>query len=181
MPHYSCDPDLELNGQTARSLVENVNQDDTNPFVSENGLDNIDPEAWYPVQDVLNVMNSIAESGSPMSHYVAIGMKAAELSYLPPEVSEMSFGEFLVAYGQIYPQHHRNGDAGTVDPEQLSPTHVRLAIDVPYPDDVMYGVIFGFARRLLDNRVQYSVYYDEENPPRDMGGDATIIHVEWDA
>ncbi len=49
----------------------------------------------------------------------------------------------------------------------------------PYPDDLVYGVVFGFARRLLPPDVYFTVYYDAALPRRDEGGIETVIHVEW--
>ncbi len=180
MISYRCDPKLELNGQTARALLENINHDAMLPYLEEYGLDDIDSGAWYPAQHILDVMNTIAQGGNTMSHFVAIGIKAAELSPLTPELEQLPFATFMQRYADIYRQRHRNGDPGTIRVGEVEHNHIRLVFDVPYPDDVMYGLVFGYARRLLPSSVRFTVFYDEDVPTRDTGGEETIIHVTWD-
>lgn len=177
MPHYTCDPNLELNGQTTLALLQNINQDATRPYLAQHGLDNIDPEAWYPVQSILDVLNDVATEGNPMSHFVAIGIKAAELGDLPPNIT---FEKFIQMYGEVFLQRHRNGDPGTIESFAVGPNHMQVNCDVVYPDHVMYGLIFGYARRILSDDRHYTVFYDEEITPRDLGGEQTIIHITWE-
>lgn len=180
MPTYTCEPGLELNGQTARSLLENLNQDLMRPFLDAHGLDEVDPDAWYPLQDVLNVMNDIEAAGNATGSFVAIGVKAAELSPLPPEMEAMGFEQFMLIYADVYQQRHRNGYPGELVIESIDSNHILIHFNVPYPDDVMYGLIFGYARRLMSARGFFTVYYDEDVPTREQGGDETLIHATWE-
>lgn len=180
MVSYQCDPALELNGQTARALLENINRDAILPHLEMYGLDDIDPDAWYPTQHILEVMSAIAHEGNAMSHFVAIGIKAAELSPLTPELEQLPFDAFIRRYAEIYRVRHRNGDPGTIQVTEAGDNHITLVFNVPYPDDVMYGLVFGYARRLFPPDVHFTVYYDEDVPARDAGGEETIIHVTWD-
>ena len=77
MPVYTCDPNLELLGQTARSLLENINQDAVEPYLEKYDLVDVHPDEWVPAQSVLNVMNELSAEHHASSDFVAIGMKAA--------------------------------------------------------------------------------------------------------
>jgi hypothetical protein len=96
-------------------------------------------------------------------------------------LQQLSFGEFLALYGKVlYPSRHRNGDAGTISAEQVEENHVKVVLDIYYPDDLMYGIFYGLARLFLPEESRYTIMYDENHVRKDQGGDTTIIHVMWD-
>ena len=76
-----------------------------------------------------------------------------------------------------YHSAHRNGDIGHVIGERVEDKYYRINLEDIYPDDMTYGIIYGFAKRLLPSGTQFSVKYDEGQPNRDRGGEKTIIHV----
>jgi hypothetical protein len=53
---------------------------------------------------------------------------------------------------------------------------------VVYPDDMSYGILYGYARRFLPPGTKFKVYYDPDVLPRDQGGSEnyTIIHISWE-
>lgn len=63
----------------------------------------------------------------------------------------------------------------------LADDHILLHFNnVPYPDDIMYGLVFGCTWRILPEQQQFSVYYDENLFTREQGSEETIIHVTWE-
>ncbi len=180
MVHYSWDPHVELTGQTVRAFFANLNSDEIRPYLDEYGIHNVDPAGWYSLKDLLEIMNVIAQHEDAGYNFVAIGVSAADLSPLTPEVEHMPFSKFLEIYADIYHSRHRGGDAGRVEVEPVGSHHAALILQVPYPDDVMYGLIYGFARRILPPGHGFMVYYDENTLHKDDGGAETIIHIEWD-
>lgn len=177
---YECDPNVELIGFTARALLENLNAEQIKPFLDAHRITEIDPEQWYKVKNLLAVLNDILRSGASAGNFVAIGMKAVETTPMPPELAQLAFGDFLMGYSEVYKQLHRNGDGGTVWTEKAGKNHYVVHFDVPYPDDIMYGVLFAYARHFLSSDTYYVVSYDEEVATRDQGGDDTLIHVTWE-
>ncbi|NDJ79033.1 MAG: hypothetical protein GYB65_22510 [Chloroflexi bacterium] len=140
----------------------------------------IDPDGWYPLQDVLNVMNDMQAAGPAMFNFVAIGMTAAELSPITPEMEQLSFEEFMFVYRDVYQMRHRNGDPGSFEPEKLDSNHLVIKLDIPYPDDLFYGLIYGFARRFATADMLFNVAYDANAQRKDLGGDITLVHVTWE-
>ncbi len=177
MPKYTCDPQTELMGRTALSLIENIQHQDIKPILRKHNLDSINPDTWYKMQDVLNVLSDISDGDNAMSNFVSIGISAAELSVLPPEMEKMSLAEILMAYGKIYNIRHRGGDAGEISVEQVSNNHFKITMKIPYPDDVFYGVMYGYARRFRPAGAHFVVQYDETAKRRDDGGEYTIVHI----
>lgn len=178
MTIYTCDSNLEINGHSAHALLDSINSDNYIHILKAHGLVDIDQDAWYPLQDLLNVLNDMAKQSTVMMDFVSIGMAAGTNGVLPSETQHLSLWEFFVAYGQNYQNLHRNGDAGSFQVEKTDQNHLALTLNVPYPDDLMYGLIYGYARRFANGH-QFIVAYDEEIARKDQGGDYTVIHVIW--
>ncbi len=181
MRRYTCDPNLKLIGQTVLSLFSNVRVEDIDPILEKHEirLNDVRPDGWYPLARVMDAFSDLQEHASGMFNFVAVGIRAAELSPLTPGIEAMSFEQFLLMYPQVYQTRHRDGDPGGLIAEKVAEGHIKLTLDIPYPDDVFYGLFYGFARRLLPEDTEFTVYYDEETPRKDQGGSVTIIHVTW--
>lgn len=52
-------------------------------------------------------------------------------------------------------------------------------LDIPYPDDVFYGMFFEFARHFLPDGTAYTVEYDGQLHRDLCGGDRTVLHITW--
>lgn len=180
MHQFICDPDTELTGQTVLSLITNINYRNIETIVARHHLSQVNPEAWYPLQDVLNVLRDISAATGSTFNFVSIGMAAAQLAYIPPEMEHFSVEQILQQYSKIYKMRHRGGNAGAVQVESISPTHLKIIMDTPYPDDIMYGVMYGYARRFLPDGTPIIVRYDENHLRMSHGGQSTILHVMWE-
>ncbi len=181
MTTYTCDPNLEISGHTTHALLESINRDNYLHILERHGLSDINEDSWYRLQDILNVLNNMNERGGAMMDFVSIGLAAATNSILPSEIQNLPLNEFLPAYAQRYQQQlHRNGDPGEIRVETRADNHVVLTLlDVPYPDDLMYGLFYGYARRFVRPGMPFTVRYDEKLPRRELGGKFTVIHITW--
>lgn len=179
MPVYRCEPGTELTGLTFLSFFTNIHHEVIRPYLDRYGLKGVDPQGWYPLQLALDILTDISADIDSSMNLVAIGAAAAEVSPIPPDVQCLPFEQFLLLYEKLYPARHRNGDPGWVRVEQLGPHHVKMILNVPYPDDIFYGLFYGFSRRFLAAGVPRTIEYDEDLPTKDQGGDVTVIHVHW--
>ncbi len=179
MPKYTCDPNAEIIGQNLMSTVVHLNRESVQPFLKRHGLDDIDPEKWYPLSQWMAVLNDIEDEGGGMMDFVSLGLAIAETAVLPPEVDNASFEEFCEGMDYAYQMNHRNGDVGHYIAEKVADGHMKVSVTAPYPDDQAYGVLYGFARRFLPKGTSFSVKYDEDVPRMEKGGDRTIIHIRW--
>jgi hypothetical protein len=57
-------------------------------------------------------------------------------------------------------------------------THVILTVRSFEPDTLWYGNIYGLMRRFAAGR-EFTVYFDEDQPRHETGGETTLIHVTW--
>lgn len=173
------DPRTEINGRTASSLFTNINHTEIEDILRRHGFEQIDPDKWYPIQSILDVLRDVSKGDNSSSNLVAIGMEAARLGIqaLPPQVSHLSIGEFFIEYGKIYQLRHRSGDIGYVRTEIVDADHVILYTKMPYPDDLGYGIFFTYARHFCPKNKRFLLQYDENVARRDNGGEETLYHI----
>jgi hypothetical protein len=106
-----------------------------------------------------------------------MGMKIGQIQPLPEGVD---FPAVLQSWDEVYHSLHRNGDIGHLKCNQLNDHHYVITSTDLYPDDFDYGIIYGYAKRLLPVGSKFKVYYDKEHTARDRGDSpSTMIHVEW--
>ncbi|MDX1993035.1 MAG: hypothetical protein SF029_11625 [bacterium] len=181
MPIYTCDPNIELNGITTMAFIRNVQHAEIAPILQKHRMDTIDPNAWYPLQDVLNVLSDVSQTGDSMSNFVSLGMAAVQMQFqaAPQQLEGLTLADLLLRYPQVYQARHRGGSAGTISVEQPEQKHIIIRMDIPYPDDVFYGVFYAYARGLLPKGTSFTVKYDPRIPRREEGGSETIIHITW--
>lgn len=146
--------------------------------LAANGLENVDPHVWYPLQQWLDVFNDISAEGNRMYMFVSIGMKIVETAVLPPEFDDLPFKKIIEMIDYAYKMNNRGTDIGAYIGEVINERHIKVTITAPYPDDYNYGILYGFARRYLAGE-QFTVAYDENVLRCDMDGDETVINVTW--
>lgn len=181
--YTSFEPTVELNGKTALAFLTNLMHDDMLPILDKYGLAHISPDEWYPIQSVLNVLSEIAQQLDSTSSFVSIGIAAANhgIQTLPPAAQDMPVATFFEQYEKIYQTRHRGGDSGYMQVEQRSDHHIIIRAHNPYPDDLNYGVIYGYTRHFLNKAGKgFVLKYDESAPRREQGGHETILHIVID-
>lgn len=180
MPRYlAFDPQAEMTGMTVLSFVKSIMRENITGILKRHGLETIDPQGWYPVQPLLDILSEISESPNSSSIFVSIGVAAAQLALegVLPSMKTPTLYEFFGQYDAMWKLRHRNGDGGYVRYEPVDPNHLIIHVKTPYPDDVFYGAIYGYARFFCPKDKTFSVAYDETRPTREAGGDETIIHI----
>jgi hypothetical protein len=182
MPHYqSFDPRTEINGRTAQSLIINIHHQDMEDILRRHGLLTIDPHSWYSLQTILNVLSDISEAGNSLTNFVSIGVAAAELGFgvLSEEQKAMSPEAFLMSYGQIYHTRLRGGDGGEIRTEKMNDDHFVVTMRIPFPDDVFYGIYYGYLRHFCPPNQTFTIMYDPSHRRREEGGESTVLHVQF--
>lgn len=180
MPAYKVfHPDHEVIGQNLIDIANAIDSERFLPLFEEYGFTNIDPIRWYPFQDVLDVLSTIATFEGHMFDFVSLGMNSAAAAAIPPEFEQASFVEILYASPDVYRFNHRGTDVGDIVIEKLGKQHIRGTYRTPLPDDLWYGSVYGFVKRFAPKGTHFTVRYDENVTRRDHGGEVTVLHVEW--
>jgi hypothetical protein len=179
MRKLSCDPKLETVGSLMHVYINNLEADIVLPLAEKHGLTNIHENEWYPTHKLMEMLNELAESTNLGTASVAIGLSVGQTIPMPPELKDPTIHDILGIWNDLYQVIHRGGDAGHIEIQKISDTHyLTRHHGVVYPDDMSYGVLYGYGRRFLPG-IPFKVYYDEKTQRLDDGGKYTDIHIEW--
>lgn len=175
-----CEPQVEVRGEVLLGLIHSLQSDDIAPYVQKYGLTNVKEGQWYRIELFLNLLNDLTADVNSIPNFVAIGLYAAENAYMPPELGQPTFEDMLIHWDDHYQGNHRNGNIGHKIAEKIDDTHYKMTVDHGiYPDDLEYGVLYGFAKRFLPRGTFFTVRYDENVQRLDEGGEKTVMHVQW--
>lgn len=180
MPRYTAfDPNTEIIGAYVLSFTTNLNQAEMEPIVKKHGLENADPQKWYPQQAILDMLSDIVDANNAATNLVAIGIAVGEQSYklMPPQVQSLSLLEFFNVYEKVYPERHRNGDVGYVKIEPLNDRHIKIRIRTAYPDDLFYGLFYSYSR-LFSKGQNFTLEFDHSVKQREAGGEETVLLLD---
>lgn len=170
-------PDAVVLGQSMLAFAECSARDEIWDVLEAHGLQEIDPEQWYPQQAWLDVLRDVIGRGNAMFNLVSIGMKLAELFPMPPDIRTMH--EALGAVDDIFRMSNPDAEPGIMRTENVEPRHVRIVSATPYPDDFEYGVIYGLARRYLPPDGHLVVRHVDDAPCRKNDGDTCTYDITW--
>jgi hypothetical protein len=108
-------------------------------------------------------------------------MAIIDNAVLPPEMETAPLVQKLMLLSALHDINHRGtGDPGRYIVEQVGEKHLKYTTNTPYPDDMIYGYIYGVAKRFLPRGTHFTVTYDPEVPRQHEGGTHTIFHLKWD-
>lgn len=173
--YIAFDPTVEVYGQSMLSVVSALG-DQAESILAKHGLDNIDPNSWYPIQDYLDAYKELAD----MDYFnlVAVGMQVPDNAVFPPEIDTVE--KALMSVGQAYEMNHRGGDIGeytfTLTGEREGDMYCRN----PYPSDFDYGIIYRIVQKFRPtDSTEIRVVRDDSVPNRKSGADACTYHIGW--
>ena len=165
-------PEALVIGQTVKAFAENLEAEIIEPLLPKYGLDNLDPEKWYPHQAWMNVLRDVSELPGGNNALVALGKKVVETALMPPEID--SIPKVLHALHAIHHLNLRNvpEDEGYTI-EEVSERLYRVVHNTPNPKDAIYGFIWGLAQRFRAPGEPFTVRIVESEHP---GG---VFEVAW--
>ncbi|MEM6285326.1 MAG: hypothetical protein AAF787_24265 [Chloroflexota bacterium] len=155
--------DAQILGMVMVGMADAINLtvNDIGEVMKKYGFDNIDPEAWYSVNDLVDFFDELDGLPSGMFDLAAVGKFIANDLQLPDHITTMeAYLNFSVS---LYDQVHRGGDVGRLGYKRSGKTHI-VEADVPYPPNYMYGLYFGLAQRFIDGgfNIQHDVQPDKQ-------------------
>lgn len=181
MARMLCSPSTEVIGQAMLSYIDNLQAEVMRPLMEKYHLVDIQRDQWYPLLPWLHCINELAHLPSFSSNMVAVGLKVVEYAVTPPEMQDATLAQMLEGWNIHFHANHRNGDVGQITTIKIDDTHYKTIHEHIYPDDMNYGLAFGFARTLLPKDARFTVWYEDPIYRLDYGGaDKTVIHVKWE-
>jgi hypothetical protein len=142
--------------------------------------DTIASDEWYPAQDILKVMSELAAQPGSVVHLVNMGMNFSQtvgaLSQLTDKSSVQAIMDEFEAW---YRLSQRGTTVGKIHVEHFTDKSVRVVLQTPFPDDLCYGIVYGYIQRFAPKGTLFRVWYDPKVRHRDLGGETTVICVSW--
>ncbi len=181
MRKRTCDPKAQISGQTLTAYVSGAYSDNIRAIFKKHGIVDIDPAKWYPLPPLLDALYEIGTNPDIASSMVSIGVKIAEFGVNPTELQKADLPLVLEGWDSHLYANVRNADVGHIITEKLGPTSYRLIQTNVFPDDLCYGLAYGFARSHLPLGTNFKVWYEDYNHRIDNSdSDRTVICVTWD-
>jgi hypothetical protein len=150
------DPKAEVIGLNMLSNLHNMNKANFAPILTKYGISEVDPQHWYSQQMWLDVLHEVVQSSnSAMFDLVAVGISVADLTSFPPEVNTLP--KAFTALEKLYTTNHRGGYVGELVCESAEDGKIIERMNSPYPDDFLYGLAYGIAKRFLPREKSVTV------------------------
>lgn len=173
--YTSFSPEVQVDGRTVDGFLSCINSEEVAPFLEKHGIEAVNVEEWYALEDLLEVLRDIDQNEGAMMRMVSIGLAAAD-AVSDPRNAGAPLEAILERYDLLHQRLHRGGDVGSYEVEFVEPKHAVLLANLPYPRDLIYGMVYGVARRYAPEGSDFSVWY--EDAP-DQTEDHFMIHVRW--
>jgi len=171
-------PGVEVNGQTVLSIVDGMGafKDAALAILKKSGIENPQPDHFYPQQAWLTAFKEIAEKFGP-STLTMIGKKIPENAIFPPEINTIE--KALSAIDMAYHMNHRGGEIGHYRYQSSGEKSARLVCNNPYPCDFDRGIIMAMSRRFAPAGKTPKIVHDDSQPCRKNGADSCTYLVSW--
>ncbi|MDX2161151.1 MAG: hypothetical protein SF162_07500 [bacterium] len=135
------------------------------------GLTQIDPDVWYPQQLTLDIQKAIKALPDGSTALISVGMKIIEHAIFPPMES---VSQAVQAFAASYPMNFRNhAPTDVVKAELVTDHHIRVINCSPHSDEMIYGYVYGMARRFCPPNFSFKVRF-HDMAAVDQDGDTVI-------
>lgn len=171
--------DAEVIGRSPMSYVaasESVSSmmgKQTSYKLANYGVEDVDPEEWYPLEAPLAMLYEMREEYGEDTMQ-SMGRNVPEHVEFPPELSTVE--EALGSIDHAYHQNHRGGDIGSYEFHAEGTGEATMVCANPYPCEFDQGLIRGVTQKFTDNTVDVEEVGDQ---CRAEGGERCEYHVTW--
>jgi hypothetical protein len=173
----SFDPNVKVRGESILAYMAALGKAAI-LLLEKHGFVNVRPEAWYPLQSLLDVFKEIYEEDlTAMLDLVHIGMEIPKHVLWPPEIQTVE--EALLSINTAYHMNHKDGKIGVYRPRQVKWREFQIFCQNPYPCDFDYGLLYGIARLYLPPDGHLIVEHDADTPCRKHGAESCTYSVRW--
>lgn len=167
----------QVSGQRMIPIVQCLHHDPIQSYLEKHGVAPEDVPQEESLSTWLSLFGDlISQQGSALLDLVSLGQLAVE--------ADLSLVKLLEGTRSAEPSGlaltHSTGNGKNWTVDVLEDGHVRITTATPYPDDLLFGVFYGMARRFLPPDTPFTVRFDDVLPTRDQGGEVTILHILWE-
>ncbi|MEL6269441.1 MAG: hypothetical protein AAFV33_08415 [Chloroflexota bacterium] len=176
-PYHNA-PNIEIIGATASAIFNHTLSHAVMDSLREHGVDQMQPDQYYPVDKFVKVFADWYQTGDNlMMNLVSVGMAVVDNAQLPADVDDWPLMQQLALPKIIQETSYRPHPPGAINMEVVGDDHIIFTEDTVWPDDVIYGLIYGVAQHFLAPDYHFYVEYDPDVVRMEDGGDKTVIHL----
>ena len=174
---FSTAPNEEVYGPAMAALFNNIDANDIHPLLEKHNITKADLEDWISLRRIMDLYQEMEGNDNISQYYVALGSRTTHAIPFPPgtDTVEKALKALEASYGTM----HRNcrPDEGTKVIFN-SPRQAAVIFNAPYPDDIMFGYVWGTVKHFIPAGIRFSVRYVE---PGEAGvtDPGTVMLVEW--
>jgi hypothetical protein len=171
-------PDSEIIGLSLLSLEQSSELEEFVDLLEKYRLRGIQPDKYYKMATVVEYYREVMQRPNASTNLVSMGINAYKNFALPEGVTTIEQGLRLLQ--QLLTTNTRGEPSidSWFEFELVEDRHIRLIERTPFPHDVLYGFIYGIARRLSPEGTRAVVkrtYLNEADPDADGG----IYDITW--
>jgi hypothetical protein len=172
----------KVSGRAMGDIVQCLRYDPIRSYLEKHGIATDGLARGESLATWLSMFGDlISQKGNALLDLVSVGQLAVEADPTLTRLLERALSteqSGLASYSRPHARSNGNGKNWAVD--VVEDGHVQITTATPYPDDLLFGVFYGMARRFLPANTPFTVLFDNAVPTRDRGGEVTIIHIVWE-
>ncbi len=177
---YRFAPSAEVMGAVMSAVFNHYQRSDVLESLQKHGLDYFEADQWYPVDTFVNLLAEWWHIPEFFTTFVSVGIAMAYHIELPDEAEALGVPEKLMLMGDLHMQQHRGQGVGGYQVKRLSANSIRYTENTLWPDDMIYGYLYGAAQRYLDKSMRFTLQIVNNTTRQDMGGSETILDLSWE-
>jgi hypothetical protein len=178
--HFSAfSDDHEVRGATIIGYKSALNSEEFAFFFESRGLKEVDPEGWYPAQNVMDVFNDMLDASHGFLDFVSIGISTAPNLRFPPSVDLHSAESVLTALSMLPNAMIRSSKPGYISADLLNNQHYVIKARSAMPDDMLYGILYALTKGFVSNPATIVLSYPPDGKRRDYGDEYTDYELKW--
>lgn len=190
--YQAINPKVEVNGQTVLTIVNAMGSMKSLALkiLSENGINDPQPEGWYLQQYWLNAFKQIAEKIG-INTLRVIGTSIPKNAEFPPHINDIH--KALSSIDVAYHMNHRLYEALLFDPatgkmregighyeyKKISENEVQMICNNPYPCNFDIGIIDEIAKKFKPSGAKIIITHNNPDRCRTNGSESCTYTVSW--
>lgn len=177
---YRHAPKAEVSGAVMSAIFNHYRRDKVIDSLKQHRLDYFDAEQWYPVDQFINLLAEWSKLPEIISNYVSVGMAMIYHIELPDHIERLDGEAKLPLLGDFMMSQHRGIGAGEFTAHSTNPGTIIYTETTVWPDDIIYGYIYGAAKRYVGKDKHFTLRYTNDHTHQDAGGDSTVLKLQWE-
>lgn len=162
-------------GLILQSFLVSIQRKEYQPVLDKYGITDFDPDAWYPMQLILEIFEAVQNSTNATQNLVSIGIKVVEVVDFKSRFPTLI--DLVENLPQLEQDLHRN-NPGYWEVKRVSPNCIEIMDRTVWPHDLEYGVLYGFTNLYSDEN-DYSLERVRVETDPKTGDEVGVYRITW--